>query len=420
MAVRKLEGARIRDIRLRKSLRQSAVAADCDISPSYLNLIEHNRRPVAGALLGRIARALDVDATEISDGVEAGLVSTLDAVAGRKETADITLEPSEDLATRFPAWAQVVARQAEQIEQLESLVETLSDRLARDPYLSASLHNVLSTVTSIRSTSAILTSGDEIAPEWQARFHRNMYEDSQRLADATDGLVTYLDRDGDRDSQGGLPQDEVNTWLEEVSWRPGQAELPAKGTVSEAARQIIKRLSDRARTDAEALPDDLLLGAMRGDTLDPIRLASDLKCAPDHVMRRLAALPDGALPAGQVPGIVMCDGSGTFTFRRPVRGFEPPRSGDACSLWPLFEAIQRPLVPVRRRIVLRGRDTTAFEAIAYGSTTHPMGFEHPPAVEATMIVIPTEGDTGLPVGMTCRVCTEVSCPVRREASMFQG
>uniref|UniRef100_A0AAN0NK29 Helix-turn-helix transcriptional regulator n=1 Tax=Yoonia rhodophyticola TaxID=3137370 RepID=A0AAN0NK29_9RHOB len=41
---RRLTGARIRERRLDLGLRQSAVAQEVGISPSYLNLIEHNRR----------------------------------------------------------------------------------------------------------------------------------------------------------------------------------------------------------------------------------------------------------------------------------------------------------------------------------------------------------------------------------------
>ena len=39
------------------------------------------------------------------------------------------------------------------VQELEHSVEVLSDRMTHDPFLSASLHEVLSTVTAIRSTA---------------------------------------------------------------------------------------------------------------------------------------------------------------------------------------------------------------------------------------------------------------------------
>lgn len=419
MAKRALEGERIRAIRAQKGLRQSAVAEACGISPSYLNLIEHNRRPVAGALLAKIARALGVEPAEISEGAEATLVAALDAVAGAAPDGAPPPEPSEEFAARFPGWARTVRRQAEQLAELERVVETLSDRMAHDPFLSASLHNVLSTVTSIRSTSAILTSGDEIEPEWQARFHRNIHEDSQRLAEAADGLVSYLEADAAKPRSGGLPQDEVDAWLERHDWRipDGGPDGGDPDLVSDEARAAAARLAARAASDAAALPLDAL-APLVAETQDPTEIAGRMGCAPDLAMRRLAALPAEAFPTRQAPGLVICDASGTITHRKPAQGFEPPRFGAACALWPLFEALHRPGVPVTRRLRTHGRDAAAFRATAFAATSFPAGYDLPPTVEATMLVMPVPGDGGMEVGMSCRVCATEKCPARREGSIL--
>ena len=54
-----LIGTRIRERRLSLGRRQTEVARHADISAAYLNLIEHNRRPVGEALLSRLAEALE-------------------------------------------------------------------------------------------------------------------------------------------------------------------------------------------------------------------------------------------------------------------------------------------------------------------------------------------------------------------------
>ena len=46
-----LTGNRIRERRLVMGMKQADLAAAAGISPSYLNLIEHNRRRIGGKLL---------------------------------------------------------------------------------------------------------------------------------------------------------------------------------------------------------------------------------------------------------------------------------------------------------------------------------------------------------------------------------
>ncbi|MFN5779602.1 MAG: helix-turn-helix domain-containing protein, partial [Novosphingobium sp.] len=56
-----LAGPAIRRLRKREGLTQSAMAAQLGISPSYLNLVERNQRPLSARLLVRLAEAFDFD-----------------------------------------------------------------------------------------------------------------------------------------------------------------------------------------------------------------------------------------------------------------------------------------------------------------------------------------------------------------------
>jgi transcriptional regulator with XRE-family HTH domain len=62
-------------------MKQSALAEAAGISPSYLNLIEHNRRRIGGKLLIGLARALGVEPGVLSDGADATIHDTLRAAA---------------------------------------------------------------------------------------------------------------------------------------------------------------------------------------------------------------------------------------------------------------------------------------------------------------------------------------------------
>ncbi len=70
-------GIRIRERRVNIGLKQSELAEKVGISASYLNLIEHNRRRIAGRLLLNLADALGVDPVALSEGAQASLVARL-------------------------------------------------------------------------------------------------------------------------------------------------------------------------------------------------------------------------------------------------------------------------------------------------------------------------------------------------------
>ncbi|MEO2039003.1 MAG: helix-turn-helix transcriptional regulator, partial [Martelella sp.] len=54
-------GPRLRRLRKQMELTQTAMAEALSISPSYLNLIERNQRPLTVQLLLKLAAVYDVD-----------------------------------------------------------------------------------------------------------------------------------------------------------------------------------------------------------------------------------------------------------------------------------------------------------------------------------------------------------------------
>ncbi|MDE0347397.1 MAG: helix-turn-helix transcriptional regulator, partial [Boseongicola sp.] len=220
-------GTRIRNSRMTLGMKQAELARSCGISASYLNLIEHNRRRIGGSLLLRIAEALGADPSAIGEGAESALLASLDSAADKHDEVAAERDRADELASRFPGWARLIRAQFRENTRLELVVERLDDRLTHDPFLSASMHNVLTSVTAIRSASGILAGGDPVEPEWQRRFARNIHEDSQRLADATESLVGYLEAEADDRGTGSLPQDEVEQWLITRGWTIDELERDA-------------------------------------------------------------------------------------------------------------------------------------------------------------------------------------------------
>src|SRR5690606_1690320 len=69
-------GPRIRRIRNGKGLTQTAMAEGLGISPSYLNLIERNQRPLTVQLILKLSAVYDVEPEELqgeAGGTVAGL-----------------------------------------------------------------------------------------------------------------------------------------------------------------------------------------------------------------------------------------------------------------------------------------------------------------------------------------------------------
>ena len=108
--------------------------------------------------------------------------------------------------------------------------------------------------------------------------------------------------------------------------------------------------------------------AARGAGYDPLPLAAQFGVSLATVLRRLAMLP----PDEDTPrfGLLLCDGSGTLTFRKAIPGFPVPRFGAACPLWPLYKALNRPLSPIRSVLEIADRDNRKFVTYA---VAEPLG-----------------------------------------------
>ncbi len=423
-----LTGTRIRERRLGQGRRQADLAREVGISPAYLNLIEHNRRPIAGKLLLDIARALGVEPGELSGAADAARLGLLAAAAARLPEAKAELERVGELAGRFPGWAALVAAQHQRIRALERLTATLSDRLSHDPQLAASLHEVLSTVTAIRSAVSILSEGGGVDPEWQARFLRNVAEDTARLTEAARGLAGFLESGGAEAGEHLSPQEELGAFLEgrgyflaplePGGWAGVEAIIAGAKSelVSAAARELAREWLARYREDAESLPLPRFAALWQECAGDPLLLAERARVGLSRVLRR-AACSGGPMTRG----LVICDGTGTLTTRRELPGFPVPRFGAACARWPLFQALAQPGRPIRARLEMPGDPRQLFIGTAIADSRWPEGLDGLPVFEATMLVEADPGasdEAALAVGPGCRICPRAACPARREASIL--
>ncbi len=423
-----LTGSRIRERRIILGFRQADLARKIGISASYLNLIEHNRRRIGGKLLLDIADILGVEVSALTQGAEAALIAALRDAAQSARMPQAEMERAEEFAGRFPAWAEAMSKSHSRIEGHERMIEMLNDRLAHDPELAASVHEVLSTAAAIRSTASILAENKDLDPQLRDRFHANIDADSRRLAASSKALVGFLDTETGEAVTTSSPQEEVEAFLAARDYsfsevESGQVQLAdviegAPELTSIAARQIAGDVLKRIVLDSAKVAMPELQSALDTVGPDPVALAAHFDVSVPCIMRRLASVPNLGF------GLVVSDRAGALLFRKGVSGFAIPRYGAACPLWPLFQVMGQPGHVLSQRVQVPGRADAVFDCYAAAEATGPIVVNASPLIEATMLIVPVprsqqhSADAPQEMGASCRICPRRSCVGRREPSIL--
>lgn len=411
---RSLAGTRIRQRRRSLGLSQKDLAAKAEISASYLNLIEHNRRAIAGRVLNSLARELDIAIRELAEGPEATLIGTLQELSAGQGSG---VENIEDLVARFPVWSKRLADLHEKSVQQSHTIEALGDRLTHDPYLSESLHLMLSSVTAIRSTASLMTSVDNMPQEQGKRFNHNIHTESLRLSDAIQSLVAYFDNSEDEQLLPVTPEEEFDRhW---ASIRPELAALDPDSDLSSLladlkgpSHRLATAALEQYQSDAVALPSEPFLKHAAEVDYAPDQLAAWSGSDMLQVFRRLAALP--------TPiefGLIEIDGAGHIKTRQPLPDFPLPRHGSGCAIWPLYQSLQQPGRPITTLLNLPGDKSFRCFALAQPKGTPAFGAAR--ILEAGMLIRPSEAEPNAQAaGIVCKLCPRRDCLARSEPQIM--
>ena len=102
-------GSRVRQLRSERGFSQAALAQMLEISPSYLNQIEHDVRPLTVAVLLRITEVFGVDATFFAPQDDTRLVAELREVTmDRDLDIDVDVAEVADMVSAHPALARAM------------------------------------------------------------------------------------------------------------------------------------------------------------------------------------------------------------------------------------------------------------------------------------------------------------------------
>ncbi|MET7972714.1 short-chain fatty acyl-CoA regulator family protein [Streptomyces mirabilis] len=434
-------GARLRRLREERRMSQAELARVLGISPSYLNQMEHDSRPLTVPVLLKLTEAFGVDPGFFSERDTTRLVADLrEALAGEITEDRVTASDLSDLASRMPAVATFLL-------DLGRRNQALTERLAG---------------------AADGRDGTQEAPRSPHEEIRDFFYRRQNYLHDTDLAAERLAED-----TGIRPGDVVRALTERLADRHGVRSAAESGDrlhhYDEASRTL--HLSGRLRPGQRAFRLATQLALLEyGDELDRQAAADFPAGSPSHALARIGIanyfaaalilpyrtfhaaaeevrydierLTDryglgyetvchrlSTLQRPRLRGVpfsfVRVDRAGNLSKRQSATDFHFSRTGGTCPLWNVYEAFAAPgRIHVQ---IAEMPDGQRYLWTARALTRHRGGWGEPGKTyaiglgceirHAARLVYADGLDLGnaaaaTPIGMGCRSCERTDCPQR--------
>jgi XRE family transcriptional regulator, fatty acid utilization regulator len=438
---RTFAGARLRRLREDRGISQIDLARQLNISPSYLNQIEHDVRPLTVPVLIRITELFGVDTTVFAAHDASRLVADLrEALPARASVADLT-----ELATRLPELADAVIDLYRRYRQAEDqLTEVVGDR---ELFASRSPHDQVTDFFYRRQNYV-----PELDDAAEAMADAIGIDRSASMQVLTEHLtsrhgVTVGHRD--TDAMGGelhRYHPSTRTLHLSTSLRPGQQaiRLAAQIALLEFPDVIGEIVDDEHFDDEQTriltrvglanyfaaaliLPYTRFLDAAERMRYDIELLTEEFAMGWESVCHRLSTLQRPR--ARGVPfSFVRVDRAGNMSKRQSATGFPFSRTGGTCPLWNVYEAFSSPGRTFAQ--VAAMPDGQRYLWVARTVTRHHGGYGQPGKVfaiglgcevrHAGRLVYSAGLDltaqaAATPIGPGCRRCERLTCPQRATA-----
>jgi len=451
MVSRSTLGRKIRALRQRAGMSQTVLAQRLQISASYLNLIEHERRPLPAALLLRIAGLLDLDLRSIVPGEDAKLASDLaEAFADRLFEGAV---PPESEVRELAASSPELARAIVQLHHAYVAARTSAEELASDVLDRHDLPGMERSGLSSEQVTDFLQSHANHFPEMEAEAERVWAEGRLEGEDLFGALCGYLERRHGATVQvvraGEMP-DAMRRYepgprllrLSEVlrrgsrnfqlAYQIGLLEcssaldrLVQHPTLASAESRLLGRVTlANYFASAVLMPYAEILRAAETERYDLDLLQHRFRCNFEQVCHRLCTLQ--RRDAEGVPFfMVRTDRAGNISKKFSANRMTFPRFGGLCPLRNVHHAYQQP--NVLRVQISRLPEGVTFFSIARTVRKHRGGFHAPEILYAIELGCELEHARRLvysdgidlenpaaviPAGVTCRLCERSDCPAR--------
>ena len=439
-------GPSLRRLRRDRGLTQSDMAADLEVSPSYIALLERNQRPVTAEILLRLAQTYDLDMTALAGGGGAQDLARLQAVLKDPLFADIDLSAleTEDVATNFPGIGEALLRLhtayregqlaladrgAEASGDMAPGAET-ADPVAEARRFLAARRNCFPLLDDMAEALAqtVADAGDVIAHLANRHGLRVRRVPAAVMVGSTRRLDQHrreilLDDELDHASQAFQLSLQL-AYLELAD--PIDAALGGGAFVSESGKRLTRRALAGYAAAAVLMPYVAFAKAAEARRYDVEALARQFGVSFEQTAHRLTTL--------QKPGrecvpffFIRVDEAGNVSKRLDGAGFPFARHGGGCPLWNVHHAFATP-----RRLVtqwLELPDGERYFSIARTVTAGGGGFarsrvdraialvcaaEHAERLIYTQTPAALDAAAATPIGVTCRLCQRADCAARSE------
>ncbi|MBN9466449.1 helix-turn-helix transcriptional regulator [Brevundimonas sp.] len=357
-------GARLKRLRRDLGLTQTAMAADLAVSPSYLNHIERNQRPVSAQLLLRLAETYDVDLRQLNQGGEADaaklgevfsdpvfkgltaprheLLHLLDEAPGvadallrlyrafddQRTRARAAVGAGEALTDDSPAeWVrEYVQSRGNHFPELDTMGEALAEALAADaPAHGDGFEPAARRRLAAKHDLAVRTLPAEVMVEWTRRFdpHRRRLLLSETLTPPSRAFALAYQ----------LALVEHGAALNGLVETAGAPDGPT--------RSLLKVALTNTLAGAILMPYGAFQQAAEASAYDLARLQARFGVSYEQAAHRLTTLSRPS--ARGVPFFLMrVDQAGNISKRYAPGAFPFSRFGGACPRWRLHSAFRTP------------------------------------------------------------------------------
>jgi predicted transcriptional regulator/transcriptional regulator with XRE-family HTH domain len=449
-------GAKVRALRRRESLSQTDLAERLGISPSYLNLIENNHRPLPAPLLIRLAQLFGVELSAFADDEDGRLMTALfEALADPLfEGQDVLAAEVRELITSSPAIARSVLTLYRSYHQARESAETLSARLFEgERQTGLDLSHVSS-----EEVGDLMQHHMNYFPELE-QAAEDLWRDAQLKGDdvyprlikhlkEAHGVKVRIARSlkGETTLRRFDPDKKVLAVSELLPTRSRKMQLACQiGLLS--LRSVLDRLTsspllttDDSRSLARAalanyfaaavlMPYDAFLQAAQEQRYDLDVIGRRFGVGFEQVAHRVTTLRKPR--AEGVPfHMIRIDVAGNISKRFSASGIPMARFSGACPRWNIFAAFSTPgMVRIQ---LSRMPDGAAYFCIARTVQADSHGFHAHPRIHAIGLGCPvsrarelvySDGldldnpDGFVPVGVTCRLCERTDCEQRAFPSL---
>ncbi|MFN3879402.1 MAG: short-chain fatty acyl-CoA regulator family protein [Brevundimonas sp.] len=357
-------GARLKRLRRDLALTQTGMAADLGVSPSYLNHIERNQRPVSAQLLLRLAETYDVDLRSLNQGGAADearlteiladplfkglsaprheLVQLLEEAPGIADAmlrlyqafddgrtrARAAAENGEGLVETSPAeWVrEYIQSRGNHFPELDQMGEALAEALAAespahaDGFEPAARHRLAA-----KHDLGVRTLPAEVMVEWTRRYdlHRRRLLLSETFGPSSRAFA-------------------VAYQLALVEHGPALHDMVQAANAPDAAtRALLKVALTNTLAAATLMPYAAFQRAAEAAGYDLARLQARFGVSYEQAAHRLTTLSRPT--ARGVPFFLMrVDQAGNISKRYAAGAFPFSRFGGACPRWRLHSAFRTP------------------------------------------------------------------------------